>query len=149
MMINVWKTNSPLNRIYLLSSDDTKNWHERSANRNIRPAWLRLKLQIHFPTLKQPKRHIKMVVLMLPLPTKAATEETMNICTDQRLPTCHSRPQIISGNLDSHNKTHHNQHSWQRCREILNGKWTLCHWHLLQSPQTLNMNCCHDMTNQF
>ena len=56
---------------------------------------------------KQPKR-IKMVALMLLLPTEA--EEKMNTCTDQNYPTYHQRPQIFQENLDSYIKTHYNRH---------------------------------------
>ena len=49
----------------------------------------------------QPKCHLKMAALMLPLPAKATTEDNRNTCTDQLHPTYHWRTQIIQENLDS------------------------------------------------
>ena len=46
-----------------------------------RPAGL-IAFNVTDSTFKQSKRRIKMAVLMLPLPTKATTEEKRNICTD-------------------------------------------------------------------
>ena len=44
----------------------------------IRPAVTRFKLQTNLSTFMQSKHRIKLVALMLPLPTKATTEEKTN-----------------------------------------------------------------------
>ena len=49
---------------------------------------------------KQPKRHIKIAILMFLLPTEAATEEKMNSHIDQHHLMYHWRPQIVQENLD-------------------------------------------------
>ena len=45
---------------------------------------------VSFSTFNQPKRRIKMALVMLPLPAEAITvEEKTNTCTNRRYPTYH------------------------------------------------------------
>ena len=95
-----------------------------------------MKMYTHFLTFKQPKQCIKLVALMLLLPTPFAEEKTL-VRTDS-IRVVHWRPQIIPENVDSVIKTHHNQQRRQRGdRKISTGKGSLGHWHLLQSKWTL------------
>ena len=81
--------NSPLNRVYLLNGDDTEKVGMRGAQIGLsgRPK-LVLNLWTPFSTYEQPKRRIKVAVLMLLL---LAVEKT-NTYTGRSHPTYHWRP---------------------------------------------------------
>ena len=55
---------------------------------------------INCSTYKQPKSHMKMVALKLPLPAEATCEEKTNTCTEWHYPMYHWRPQITQETMD-------------------------------------------------
>ena len=109
-----------------------------------------LKCRHIFSTFMQSKHRIRLVALMLLLPTKATTEEKTNTCTNQCRPTYHRGPQIIQGNFDSRIKSHHNQHRQRkRDRKTTEYRMGRSHWvtdFYLQLQRTLNMSCCHTVS---
>ena len=87
---------------------------------------------------------------MLPLLTKATTNEKMNICMDWCCPTYHWSPQIIQENVDSCIKTHHTLHRWQRGgKKIWNGQGHRSLTSATTAANHLNLNCHHSASNQF
>ena len=115
-----------------------KNQHVWNANRAMQPTVMHFKLYIHFTTFKQPKCHIKMAALMLPLQKEATIEKKTNTCKVQHHPTYHWRLQIIQDNLESCIKMHHNKDGKEVTGKSQIGRG---HWgrHMLQSQWTLNL----------
>ena len=64
------------------------------------------------------KYHVKIVALMMLVPTEATTEEKTNTCMDQCHPMYHWRPQIISNNW-----IHASRHINRDCEEETGKSW--------------------------
>ena len=77
-----------------LSPNHWQHQDRLACVKHIQPSQTHLELQALFYT--QAKCHIKMAVLMLPLPAEDTTEENRNTCMDQLCPTYHWRTQNYS-----------------------------------------------------
>ena len=95
----VWISANMYEEQSCLSPNHWQHQDRLACVKHIQPSQTHLKLQALFYT--QPKCHIKMAALMLPLAAEDTTEENRNTCMDQLHPTYHWRTQIIQENLDS------------------------------------------------
>ena len=146
----VWISANMYEEQSCLSPNHWQHQDRLACVKHIQPSQTHLELQALFYT--QPKCHIKMAALMLPLPAEDTTEENRNTCMDQLHPHTTEEHKLFKRIW-----IHASRHRWQRReRNISNGKGKLGHWYMLQSQWTLielwawNWHgCCHVMSNQF